>query len=105
MVSPLIRLACVLGLCMSVITPALAATDASQRFHDLYTREWQWRQQQFAGADDEDSQGHAADHLPRVDAATQAMREQYWADVLKQLAAIPKSQLSETDQTDRKSVV
>ena len=100
MVSPLIRLACVLGLCMSVITPALAATDASQRFHDLYTREWQWRQQQFAGADDEDSQGHAADHLPRVDAATQAMREQYWADVLKQLAAIPKSQLSETDQTN-----
>ena len=100
MVSPLIRLACVLGLCMSVITPALAATDASQRFHELYTREWQWRQQQFAGADDEDSQGHAADHLPRVDAATQAMREQYWADVLKQLAAIPKSQLSETDQTN-----
>ena len=100
MTSPLIRLACVLGLCMSVITPALAATDASQRFHDLYTREWQWRQQQFAGADDEDSQGHAADHLPRVDAATQAMREQYWADVLKQLAAIPKSQLSETDQTN-----
>ncbi|HEV2679623.1 MAG TPA: DUF885 family protein, partial [Rhodanobacter sp.] len=85
---------------MTVITPALATTDVSRRFHDLYAREWQWRQQQFAGADDEDHQGRQADHLPKVDATTQAMREQYWADVLKQLDAIPKSQLSDADQVN-----
>lgn len=93
MISIYARLGCVLGLCMAMITPALAAS-ADQRFHDLYTREWQWRQQQFAGADDEDSQGQPADHLPKVDAATQAMRERYWADVLKQLDAIPESRLT-----------
>lgn len=94
MIPTFARLGCLLGLCMTVITPVLAADSADQRFHDLYTREWQWRQQQFAGADDEDTSGQAADHLPRVDAATQAMRERYWADVLKQLDAIPESQLT-----------
>jgi uncharacterized protein (DUF885 family) len=93
-----VRLGCLLGLCMAVVTPAFAAADADQRFHDLYTREWQWRQQQFAGADDEDSQGRAADHLPKVDAAAQAMRAQYWTEVSKQLAAIPKDELSDADQ-------
>ena len=78
---------------MFAMTPALAAhgaqTSADQRFHALYTSEWHWRQEQFAGADDEDSSGKAADHLPKVDAATQAMREAYWAKVLQTLATIP----------------
>ena len=100
MIAHLFRLGCVLGLCMVVASPTLAAVDASQQFHDLYTHEWQWRQQQFAGGGDEDSQGQAADHLPKVDAATQAMREQYWGNVLKQLDAISKNQLSADDQVN-----
>ena len=100
MIAHLFRLGCVLGLCMVVASPTLAAVDASQQFHDLYTHEWQWRQQQFAGGGDEDSQGQAADHLPKVDAATQAMREQYWGNVLKQLDAIPQNQLSADDQVN-----
>ena len=80
--------------------PAYAQVNATQAFHKLYTREWQWRQQQFAGADDEDSSGHAADHLPKVDAATQAVRERYWAEVLVQLKAIPPAQLSAADQVN-----
>lgn len=83
-----------------VIHPTHAAGSAAQTFRDLYTREWQWRQQQFAGADDEDSQGKAADHLPKVDAATQAMRENHWADVLAQLNAIPEAQLGPEDRTN-----
>lgn len=79
------------------ITPATATIDAGRHFHDLYAREWQWRQKQFAGADDEDSQGHPADHLPKVDAATQTMRKHYWANVLKQLDAIPRNQLKGED--------
>jgi uncharacterized protein (DUF885 family) len=100
MFTRLIRLGGLLALCMAVVTPTLAAVDASQQFRQLYTREWQWRQDQFAGADDEDSQGKATDHLPKVDAATQAMREQYWSDVLRQLQAIPENQLSAEDQVN-----
>jgi uncharacterized protein (DUF885 family) len=80
--------------------PAHAQRNVTQAFHQLYTREWQWRQQQFAGADDEDSNGQPADHLPKVDASTQAMRERYWADVLAQLKAIPVAQLSAADQVN-----
>ncbi len=76
------------------------ANPADKRFHDLYAREWQWRQLQFAGADDENGPAKAAGHLPKVDAATQAMREAYWARVLATLDAIPRSQLSGDDQVN-----
>ncbi|RDS83799.1 DUF885 family protein [Dyella monticola] len=80
------------------VVAAAPTQDATQTFHALYTREWQWRQQQFAGSDDEDSQQQNANHLPEVDAATQAMREKYWVDVLTQLGKIPEAQLSPDDQ-------
>src|SRR5580700_7417399 len=62
-------------------SPAAAAPiadDAAGRFHALYTREWIWRKAQFA--DDEDRRQETMDHLPRVDKATQAEREKYWAE-------------------------
>jgi uncharacterized protein (DUF885 family) len=90
---------CLLLLLLLLIQPVYATT-ATQTFHDLYTREWQWRQQQFAGADDEDSTAHAADHLPKVDATAQVTRERYWSDVLTQLNAIPERQLSQQDQVN-----
>ncbi|HUA80478.1 MAG TPA: DUF885 family protein, partial [Dyella sp.] len=93
-------IACVLLVCVTATCPVHATGNAAPSFRDLYTREWQWRQQQFAGADDEDSQGKAADHLPKVDAATQAMREKYWADVLAKLDAIPEAQLDQQDQVN-----
>ncbi|MGO1070532.1 DUF885 domain-containing protein [Lysobacter sp. CA199] len=74
-----------------------AQRDAAERFKALYTREWKWRQAQFAGGDDEDVQGQPAAHLPKVDPATQAERERYWAQVLKELDAIPKGLLSGED--------
>lgn len=84
---------------ISVTAQAESSTpNPTQAFHSLYTREWQWRQQQYAGGDDEDSNGKASAHLPKVDAATQAMRERYWSDVLTQLKAIPESKLSQEDQ-------
>jgi uncharacterized protein (DUF885 family) len=98
MSAPFARFACFLGLSLLVITPALAAEQAAasadQQFHDLHTSEWQWRRTEFAGADDEDNKGQAADHLPKVDAATQARREAYWGKVLKTLAAIPRDRLT-----------
>jgi uncharacterized protein (DUF885 family) len=85
--------------CLGIVSVAAAANDdAARRFHTLSTQEWTWRQAQFAGADDEDTQALPADHLPRVDAATQAARERYWSEVLKQLDAIPADTLHGDDQ-------
>ncbi|QSQ47065.1 DUF885 family protein [Xanthomonas translucens pv. translucens] len=79
---------------------ATASSDAGARFKALYLREWTWRQQQSAGTDDEDSQGQAADHLPKVDPATQNLRTAYWQQVLRELEAIDPAQLSAQDQVN-----
>lgn len=76
------------------------SSDAATRFKALYTREWKWRQAQFAGGDDEDVQGQPASRLPKVDLATQAMRERYWAQVMSELDAIDPSTLGEEDQVN-----
>ncbi|MBD8878986.1 DUF885 family protein [Rhodanobacter sp. 7MK24] len=79
--------------CLAASVHAGAADDAAARFHAIYTQEWSWRQQQFQGLDDEDSQGAPSDHLPRVDAATQSARERYWTEVLERLDAIKPAEL------------
>ena len=93
---PIATLAC--AICLA-IAPLLghAADDADARFRAIYMQEWQWRQAQFAGGDDEDSSGKPAAHLPKVDPATQAERERYWADVLKRLDAISPKELRGDD--------
>lgn len=77
-----------------------ASSEAATRFKALYTREWKWRQAQFAGGDDEDVQGQPASRLPKVDLATQAMRERYWAQVMSELDAIDKAALGDEDQVN-----
>jgi uncharacterized protein (DUF885 family) len=71
---------------------------ADTRLQSIYTREWQWRMGQLP--DDEDSTRPIADHLPRVDPATQQMRLGYWQDVLRQLDAIPRANLSAKEQVN-----
>jgi uncharacterized protein (DUF885 family) len=68
------------------------------RLQDIYTREWQWRMGQLP--DNEDSTKPIADHLPRVDPATQQMRLGYWQNVLRQLDAIPRASLSAKEQVN-----
>jgi uncharacterized protein (DUF885 family) len=89
-----------LGIGLLTSLPVRADDDATSRFHDLYTREWTWREAQFAGEDDEDQTHKPSDHLPQVDAATQASREQYWDEVLRELAGIDANQLSPQDQVN-----
>lgn len=91
----LARLACVLGIA-SFAAPVLA-DDANHRFQEIARREYAWRQAQFAGADDEDGPAKPSDRLPKVDAATQATREAYWAKVVEQLSAIDPKQLKGED--------
>ena len=71
-------------------TPAAGKADA--RFKALYTGEWAWREVEFPG----EARGDApiADHLPKVDPATQARRLAYWQGVRKDLDAIPERDLS-----------
>jgi uncharacterized protein (DUF885 family) len=76
--------------------PGVAAPNsADARLRALYDAEWAWRQNELGQVEDEESgPGGLADHLPRVDAATQQRRLAYWEDVLRQLDAIPVDQLS-----------
>ena len=71
---------------------------ADKRLQSLYTREWQWRMGQLPA--DEDSTKPIAEHLPKVDPATQQMRLKYWQDVLRQLDAIPRATLSAKEQVN-----
>jgi uncharacterized protein (DUF885 family) len=79
-------------------SPAETANDAASRFRALYTREWTWRQAQFA--DDEDRRLEITDHLPKVDAITQNEREKYWAQVQSELEAIDENALDQEDQVN-----
>ncbi|HSY04890.1 MAG TPA: DUF885 family protein [Steroidobacteraceae bacterium] len=69
---------------------------ADAQLRALYTREWQWRMEQLP--DNEDGTRPIADHLPKVDAATQEMRLRYWQDVLQRVNAIARERLSVPEQ-------
>jgi uncharacterized protein (DUF885 family) len=71
---------------------------ADLRLQGIYTREWQWRMGQLP--DNEDSTKPIAEHLPRVDPATQQMRLGYWQEVLRQLDAIPRASLAAKEQVN-----
>jgi uncharacterized protein (DUF885 family) len=77
-----------------------SAAPAAARFRALYTREWTWREAEFVGEDDENRSNKPADHLPRVDPATQAMRERYWSDVRRALAEIDPAALDPAERVD-----
>jgi uncharacterized protein (DUF885 family) len=90
------------AVCILAGTSVQAAdTDADAKFKAIYAKEWAWREQQFAGEDDEDSgRKKVPDHLPKVDPAAQAARLAYWQDVMKQLDTITPSSLSQGVQVD-----
>jgi uncharacterized protein (DUF885 family) len=82
---------------MTLATAACTRTpNADSRLQSLYADEWKWREDQFP--DNEDAQKPIQDHLPKVDPATQAMRLQKWQEVLQQLDAIPRTELSAAEQ-------
>jgi uncharacterized protein (DUF885 family) len=96
----LLAAAALTGTALAGAAPSAVAGDATARFQALYTREWTWRQQQFAGEDNEDQTREPADHLPKVGVAAQTEREKYWADVLAELATIDEHALSAADQVN-----
>jgi len=74
-------------------TPLLAqgGQTADERLRALYTREWNWRQQQM---------GRGVEGFPREDAATQATHLAYWTDVLAELERIPVAELSPEERVN-----
>src|SRR5689334_11322523 len=82
---------------LCVTGSVLARPNAADRtFRQISSAEWQWRQQQLA--DDEDGQLPIMDHLPKVDPASQAERQRHWEEVIRQLDAIKRSDLSPPEQ-------
>jgi len=69
---------------------------ADQRLRDIYTSEWQWRMEQLP--ENEDGTRPIADHLPKVDPASEEMRLKYWEDTLRKVDAIPRDSLSPKEQ-------
>ncbi|HYL71264.1 MAG TPA: DUF885 family protein [Candidatus Dormibacteraeota bacterium] len=83
-----------LGAC----SPPSKESSADATLRELYDREWKWRATQLP--DNEDSSRPIAEHLPRVDAASQAQRLAYWEDVLGRLKAIGRASLSAREQVN-----
>jgi len=69
---------------------------ADEQLRAIYTTEWKWRTDQQP--DNEDGTRPIADHLPRVDPATQQMRLKYWEEVQRRVGAISRAGLSPKEQ-------
>src|SRR5215468_9868231 len=94
----LLLMAAVLG----TLLPGCSLKDrqppADERLQAIYTEEWKWRTDQLP--ENEDGTLPIADHLPKVDPATQAMRLKYWQDTLRRVEAIPRESLSPREQVN-----
>lgn len=75
-----------------------AAQSADERLRGIYNDEWKWRLEQFPGL--EGPSKPVPDHLSKEDPATQEMRLRHWEDVLHQLDAIPRGELSAEEQVN-----
>jgi uncharacterized protein (DUF885 family) len=93
------RILLLLGAATFACAPAYAATQsADAQLREIYTQEWKWREQQFP--DQGDDKKPVADHLPKVDPATQEMRLHHWQDVLHKLNGVSRAQLSRDEQVN-----
>ncbi|HWY16238.1 MAG TPA: DUF885 family protein [Rhizomicrobium sp.] len=77
-----------------------AATNADARFKAVYTKEWAWRQAQYAARDESDKRQPIVDHLPKMDPAAEAARLLHWGEVLREVDAIPRGALSPREEID-----
>ena len=86
------------ALAQQPVAPAQAApTSADQRLRALYEAEWAWRREQEARLEGRGA-GALADHLPRVDPASQQARLAYWQRTLAELDRIPVAELSDEEK-------
>src|SRR5258708_4769245 len=77
-------------------SPAARQHAADARLREIYTSEWKWRSDQLPP--DEDGTRPLADHLPKVEPATQRIRLTYWEDVLLLLDGLAPPSPSAAEQ-------
>ena len=88
-----------------VLLPATARTQrdtssADARLRALYTEEWNWRRREMARSSDQPGEAGASDRFPRVDAASQQARLDYWTKTLATLDTIPFDALSPDEKVN-----
>ena len=94
MFTPIIRAALICVLLVAAPASRLVSAQtqadgsADARLRALYTDEWEWRGKELLRG------GGTSDRFPRVDAASQQARLEYWTRTLAALDAIPFDQLS-----------
>src|SRR5579863_889550 len=95
-------LAAAAAVALSMAAQGTMAADSSPdtRFKAIYTKEWAWRKAQFAIQDEENKKEPLPDYLPSATPAAESARLAYWTNVLKQVDAIPRAQLSPNVQVD-----
>jgi uncharacterized protein (DUF885 family) len=83
-------------------TPASnsASNSADARLRALYTEEWNWRRKDMARAGDREGPDDASVSFPKVDAASQQARLEYWTKTLATLDTIPFDQLSTEEKVN-----
>jgi uncharacterized protein (DUF885 family) len=72
---------------------------ADERLRQLYTEEWTWRQREMGREPGPGDRG-VSDRFPRVDAASQQARLEYWTKALAAVDAIPFDQLSPEERVN-----
>ncbi len=75
-----------------------SANKADARLREIYTAEWKWRSRD--DGDSEEDSGKVADHLPRVDAQSQAERLKHWQTTLAALREIRREDLSPAERVN-----
>jgi len=78
--------------------PQAPTAAADEQFRAIYEAEWRWRKEQLPGEDDVNEP--VADHLPKVDPATQQARRAYWEETLRKVNALERARLSQAAQVN-----
>ena len=88
------------GILVPIPYARAADTGADAKFKAITTREWAWRKAQLALHDEEDKREPIPDYLPSETPQAEAARLAYWTNVLKEVAAMSRAQLSPKAQVD-----
>lgn len=86
---------CLHTVALSALTPSVGlaqpTASADARLRALYTAEWEWRQRDM---------GRGSDAFPRIDAAAQQARLDYWTRTITSLDSIRVADLSPDEQVN-----
>jgi uncharacterized protein (DUF885 family) len=98
-----------LGLCAASVfwsasaqTPSSnsASNSADAKLRALYTEEWNWRRKELSRGGEQQGPDDSSERFPRVDAASQQARLEYWTKTLATLDGIPFDQLSAEEKVN-----